>query len=210
MAGKYVAPGFKLNAFHCPNCETYAHQTWYSASKVDANGNVSFISDLLVSSCSRCLKSSFWLNQKLVFPLSSVAPLPEEDMPENSKVDYIEAREIVNASPRAACALLRLSLQKLMVSLGEEGENLNKDIGNLVRKGLPKGIQQALDCVRVIGNNAVHPAELDLKDDSQTALSLFELLNMIVTYMITQPKEISKLYERLPQGAKAAIEKRGA
>ena len=144
----------------------------------------------------------------MIYPLSSIAPLPEDDMPEDSKNDYNEARNIVNQSPRAACALLRLSLQKLMVALGEKGDNLNTDIGNLVKKGLPEGVQQALDCVRVIGNNAVHPAELDLKDDSETAIALFELLNMIVNYMITKPKQVNALYNKLPKGAKDAIAQR--
>ncbi|MEM2995308.1 MAG: DUF4145 domain-containing protein [Candidatus Bathyarchaeia archaeon] len=95
-----------------------------------------------------------------------------------------------------------------MVALGETGKDLNEDIANLVKKGLPTKIQQALDSVRVIGNNAVHPGELNLRDDINTAVALFDLTNMIVEYMITKPKEISELYNRIPKGAKKAIEKR--
>ncbi len=62
--------------------------------------------------------------------------------------------------------------------------------------------------MRVIGNNAVHPGELDLRDDKETALALFELLNMIVEVMITQPKKVDEIYEKLPEGAKEAIERR--
>ena len=49
---------------------------------------------------------------------------------------------------------------------------------------------------------------MDLKDDRDTALSLFKLINVIVNEMITQDKEIESLYEGLPEGAKKAIEKR--
>jgi hypothetical protein len=50
-----------------------------------------------------------------------------------------------------------------MPHLGESGKNLNTDIGNLVKEGLSVDIQQALDSLRVIGNESVHPGELDLK-----------------------------------------------
>lgn len=74
--------------------------------------------------------------EKLIYPKSSIAPLPNEDMPDDVKVDYLETRNIVNDSPRGACALLRVALQKLMYHLGESGNNLNEDIGNLVKKGI--------------------------------------------------------------------------
>jgi hypothetical protein len=148
------------------------------------------------------------MGKTIIYPISSIAPLPSEDMPPDVKVDYIEARNVVNNSPRGASALLRLALQKLMPHLGEKGSNLDTDIGNLVKKGLPVTIQQALDCVRVIGNNAVHPGELDLKDDIETSSALFGLLNTIIEMMITKPKEISALYEKIPKGAKEAIIKR--
>ncbi len=98
--------------------------------------------------------------------------------------------------------------QKLVISLGESGDNLNGGIGNLVKKGLRADIQKALDVVRVVGNNAVHPGVLDVKDNPEMALSLFKLTNLIVEDMITKPKEVAELYEALPEGAKDAITKR--
>lgn len=95
-----------------------------------------------------------------------------------------------------------------MVHLGEKGKNINQDIGNLVKKGLPEKIQKALDSVRVIGNNAVHPGEIDIKDDDHTAISLFEMINMIVEVMISQPKKADEIYKKIPARAKKAITKR--
>ena len=205
---EYVAPIFGSDGFHCPHCQTYAHQTWFSAYYyLEGTGFRGQIGDIKLTVCQRCGHYSIWLKDKMLFPLSSIAPLPEDDMPEDSKKDYNEARSIVNLSPRSACALLRQSLQKLMVSLGEKGD-LNASIGNLVKRGLPEGVQQALDCVRVIGNNAVHPLELNLEDDTETALALFDMLNLIVNYMITRPKQVNALYDKLPKGAKDAISKR--
>src|SRR4030042_6803131 len=154
------------------------------------------------SLCTHCNKLAGWVDEKMIFPISAPAPLPSDDMPDVVKSDYTEARNVVASSPRAASALLRLAIQKLMASLGEKGENLNTDIGNLVKKGLPDKIQKALDSVRVIGNNAVHPGELDLRDDPDTANALFRLVNMIVDVMVTQPNEVDKIFEKLPAGAK--------
>ena len=95
-----------------------------------------------------------------------------------------------------------------MPALGASGRNLNDDVGTLVGNGLRVQIQQALDAVRVVGNNAVHPGQLDLKDDQATALMLFELMNIIVNDLITEPKRIADLYSRLPPNSLEAIQRR--
>jgi hypothetical protein len=86
--------------------------------------------------------------------------------------------------------------------------NLNDNIKLLTQRGLRAEIQKALDIVRVLGNNAVHPGQIDLKDNSQIASRLFSLINIITEEMITQPKEIAALYEDLPENEKKKIEKR--
>jgi len=96
----------------------------------------------------------------------------------------------------------------LCKDLGEKGKNINDDISNLAKKGLPIKIQKSLDIVRVIGNNAVHPGLIDIKDDQETANKLFHLINLIVDVMVSQPKEIDKIYDNLPEKDKEAINKR--
>lgn len=106
-------------------------------------------------------------------------------MPSEIRAHFEEAREIFFLSPRGAAALLRLAVQKLCAVLGESGENINDDIASLVGKGLPVKVQQALDTLRVIGNDAVHPGQIDLNDNRDIAASLFELLNIIIDEMIS-------------------------
>jgi hypothetical protein len=161
-----------------------------------------------LSKCFNCKDIAMWISGQLVYPeLNEIAP-PNPDLPEDGKADYREAAAVVNRSPRGAAALLRLAIQKTAVALGGDGKNLNDDIAALVAKGLDKRVQQALDVVRVIGNNAVHPGELDIRDDTSTAHKLFELVNLIADIMISQPKHVGALFESLPDGARHAVAKR--
>jgi hypothetical protein len=131
-------------------------------------------------------------------------------MPDDVKADYDEARAIVSASPRGAAALLRLAIQKLVARLAPSAKDLNGGIGDLVRIGLPRKVQQALDVVRVVGNNAVHPGQLDLRDDREIAEALFGLVNLITEVMIVQPGSVDRLFAALPPSAREAIERRDA
>ena len=168
---------------------------------------------LHIANCYHCSGRMIWFvdngQTNVLYPLGiSAAPMPHLDIPDNVKRDYLEAKDIVNASPRGAAALLRLALQKLCVHLGGDGANLNDDIGLLVQSGLPIQIQQALDVVRVIGNNAVHPGEISVDDNPEIAQALFGLINVIVENRIAEPKRINELYASLPEGARNAIERR--
>lgn len=131
-------------------------------------------------------------------------------MPEDIRRDYDEASAILGLSPRGAAALLRLAIQKLCKHLGQPGDNINSDIAALVANGLHTVIQKALDTVRVIGNEAVHPGQIDLRDNSAVAESLFRLVNMIVEKTISEPKEVDALYALLPEGKRDGIVQRDA
>jgi Domain of unknown function (DUF4145) len=168
------------------------------------------VENLHLSKCYNCHKIAVWIHDRLLFPAIKAGVVPNTDLPEEVLRDFNEAREIVNASPRGAAALLRLCVQKLCRALGEKGKNIGEDIAELVKKGLSPRVQQALDIVRVIGNEAVHPGELDLKDDRDTALRLFDLVNEITEQMITRPKAVAAMYEKLPEAKRKAIEARDA
>lgn len=168
------------------------------------------LENLSVSRCFTCGKVSVWQHERLVYPSAAAGEEANPDMPADVRADYDEARTILNASPRGAAALLRLAIQKLCVHLGEPGQNINADIGSLVAKGLPKQIEQALDTVRVIGNDAVHPGELDLRDDRETVFGLLRIINVVIDNRISQPKHIEEMYSMLSPNKTAAIEERNA
>lgn len=65
-----------------------------------------------------------------------------------------------------------------------------------------------LDYVRVVGNESVHPGQMDLKDNPEIVVVLAKLLNEIASEMITKPREIQELYNTLPQDKLKGIEDR--
>jgi len=199
---KYYPPVFEAEQFHCLHCSVYAKQTW-GILRIDGSPT-----DFKYSKCHHCYKKCYWYKGKMIVPSEAHVSPPHKDLPEACLLEYNEARDIASRSPRAAAALLRLAVQKLMIELGEKGKNINNDIGSLVSKGLPVEVQQALDYCRVIGNNGVHPGEIELNDNPEITNSLFEMINFIVEDRISRPKKVAELYSILPKGALEAVEKR--
>ncbi len=160
-----------------------------------------------VATCAHCHNFSLWHIEHMVYPDRGNASPPNPDMPAAVKKYYEEAVTIAAKSPRAAAGLLRLAVQVLCKELGETGQNINDDIGSLVTKGLPVMVQQSLDVVRVTGNHAVHPGQIDT-DNDQVVGTLFSLLNLIVEYMVSLPNRVDSLYGALPPGALEQIQTR--
>lgn len=162
-----------------------------------------------VATCDSCDKFTLWVDGELVFPPTIPVAPPNSDMDEEIRSLYLEAASIVGDSPRGATALLRLALQLLLKQLGKSGKNINSDIKELVSDGLSPKIQQALDLLRVVGNNSVHPGQIDLKDGRDIAFKLFHVLNFIADEMISKPKELELLYsEVVPDETKQHINER--
>lgn len=159
------------------------------------------------SQCFTCKKLAVWLYDNLLYPRKRTGVAPHPDLPEEIFRDFEEARSILELSPRGAAALLRLALQKLFGHLGETGD-INSIIANLVRKGLDPIVQEALDSVRVMGNEAVHPGQMDLRDDLETVSELFDVINFITERMISYPLKLKAIYDKLPLDKRAAIDAR--
>ena len=166
--------------------------------------------NMSISMCHSCDAFAVWIKDKLTWPAHSLKIDPHPDIPADVKDDFIEAASIADTSPRGSAALSRLIVQKLMTYLGGQGKDMNANIAHLVKNGLEPEIQMALDIVRVTGNNAVHPGELALKEDTGTAHALLQLINLVVERRIATQKRIEEMFGNLPPGALDAIKKRDA
>ncbi|OHC62299.1 MAG: hypothetical protein A2040_05985 [Rhodocyclales bacterium GWA2_65_19] len=207
----YIPPALMAPAFNCPRCRVFAKQNWFyltGANQRDGFGTQYQNQEFLLSNCESCGEPTIWHGEAMIYPIHSVAESPSSDLPEDIRSDFEEARIIANFSPRGAAALLRLAIQKLCAHLGQSGKNINTDIAALVALGLPPKVQQALDSVRVIGNDAVHPGTIDLRDDRETVNKLFRLVNFIAHKTITEPREVDEIYNGLPADKLAGIERR--
>lgn len=206
---KYVKPTVYAESFTCPHldCGVLAKQDWWHRGWNGAKYDGQESNPLRVAICFHCKKPTVWVVDRMVHPAASNAPLANSDMPADILQLYQEAASIAEKSPRGAAALLRLAIQLLCVHLGEPGENINMDIGSLVKKGLPSRVQQSLDIVRITGNNAVHPGQINV-DEPNVTENLFKLVNVIVEYTISMPKHIDGVFNTLPDGSLKAIEAR--
>ena len=199
----FKQPVHQATAFNCPYCKAYSKMVWN-----DARTYNMVVEWIEFAQCTHCGKYSIWYEEELIYPEELTVDSPSKDLPAQVKKVYLEAASIVSKSPRGASALLRLAIQKLCDELVEGDQNLNTKIGILVKQGLNKKVQQALDVVRVVGNDAVHPGVIDLNDKPDVAAQLFKLVNIISDQMISEPKEIDEMYESLPQEKKQQVEKR--
>lgn len=213
MPIQYIAPQKDLGRYTCPHCGTLSQvkkdqhrfpDDCYSTGHV----GISIINRLTIHRCVSCGKKIIWSDDEYIYP-DIVPAEPNPDMPESVMQLYKEAGLIASKSPRAACALLRLAVERLCVELGMKEKNIDANIAELVKKGLSVEVQRALDVLRVVGNKAVHPGQIAFNvDDKATADALMELLNIITDRMISEPKKIEAMYSALPQSTLDAIQRR--
>jgi len=205
----YIIPEAGKSAFHCPHCEVYADQSWNDMTLSSRRGRTQIL-DAQIGKCNHCYEYTLWVGEEMVYPDGSPAPLPSEDLPDEVTEDFNEARKVVNESPRAAAALLRLAMEKLARELtGDDSQSLHHLIGDLVEEGrIDERVQQALDSVRVAGNEFVHPGEMDERDNRETAIRLFELVNTVVELTIARERLIQEEYGNIPEDQMKGIENR--
>lgn len=213
MERNHISPAYRLPAFCCVHCGVLAQMHWAELGYFAGGGIVS--SSWMLCTCQHCQLDTIWKVNKenvrdvfMAYPHQVNAPAIHQDLPEVCRADFEEARLICGVSPRGAAALLRLCLEKLLGHLGGSGKDINKDIAGLVQAGLDPHIQQALDVVRVTGNNAVHPLDMPHEDLVSNVPVMFEMINLIVDERIARQRKMAERFANLPEKARQAIEKR--
>lgn len=226
MPNRHEPPNLGRASFTCPHCGAYAHQEQIRLMESSETQSRWIDHDRLRGTrCAACARDVLWWRfvdddevsayddeddlYSAVWPPVSIAPESHPEMPDDVRTLFSEAGDVGARSPRAAAALLRLALEALLREVAPEAQRPNDAIGVLVGRGLEEELQQAMDVVRIHGNQAVHtPGEVQLDEKAESLPLMFELINLIVERMIAQPKRVKGLYSMLPDGAKKSIDLR--
>lgn len=208
IAGEDRSASRQKDSFECPICTVYASQRWFPLLRRIPTGMTFQVGAWAGAECGACGGISVWREEDLVWPTRARGPEPHPDMPAGPRRLYEEARAVSALSRKSAVALLRLALQHLVDELDHGSGGINEKIGRLVQQGLDPQVQQAMDIVRVVGNNAVHPGQIDVDASDEWLDALFTLINLIVEQMIARPKHLQGLMAKLPSGALDAIARR--
>lgn len=209
-------PTFQGSPFTCPHCGVLATQSWTRLSAGNQQD-----SNLFRSTCRNCKNPAYWAWEQLVAPAVPLGPPPNEDLSGDLLEVYMEAREIAGRSPRAAAALLRLLVEKLIHSLdsdGHEGERLDIRVTRLRETSrIDVGTYEALEAVKVAGDNAVHAGQIDptAEDQAEVVVALFGIVNHIVTSTRSLHREVEEIRKaqakaRSEKGRRIAEQRRDA
>lgn len=141
----------------------------------------------------------------MIYPIPNPEPLPEE-VSEDIQSFFKAANAIAVASPKAAVALLRTTLEMLCQEILKDkakGKRLGEMTEMIAKEhNFHPTVIKAMKIVRVYGNDAVHNlGKLDEKYASNPGL-FFELVRYIVRQAITQHLGAQKIIEQLEVGKK--------
>ena len=213
----YFPPELYKDAFNCPLCGVYAHQTWHTDvafgnfptgiyGDKPFNYHGTFL-ELSVSICSHCSEKVLWYKEKMLFPREMTVPDPPKDIPPKIKEIYNEAGKVLIDSPRASGALMRLALEQLLQNINKNELKLYDNVKILITSNIPEPLIKALSILRVTGNNIMHTGEIETSENNMDVLYLFDLFNMIVEGLITNPKKLNDSYNKIPESIRKQIEK---
>ena len=186
-----MIPEYGNKKFQCPHCNTVATQEWFTANNAGdtATGIVQHL----------YFNYRAHIND---YAQREVASFLKEIDGGFKRNFYSFVPKGFSVATCSSCEDFTLWVNKEIVypkktTLPPPNDDLNEDIKALVAEGMSPKIQQALDLLRVIGNNAVHPGQINLDDNTEIAQKLFGILNFIAEELITKPKELEGLYADL-------------
>lgn len=166
--------------------------------------------EIAVRICSACGGMSLFIEDKIVWPVSS-GIRPYEKMPEKAKQIFNEAQSLMRLSPRSCCALLRLCVEEIVNYVAAKQGLKNFDPNwMLVRRidalapAIPETLTQQLTACRVIGNDAAHPGVIDFsgEDSGKVAVLLSHAVNNLCACLIG-PLDLKKLADEVEAERKA-------
>lgn len=131
---------------------------------------------------------------------STIEWFPNDDMSEEQKQLFNEAKDIFDISPKAAGALLRSVIERILRDKFPEysesflGTILGKD---KVKNELGSELILLCNACKLIGNDAAHSSLIIYEDESKQEVELlFRLINAIAEKLLSQPREYKELLDK--------------
>jgi len=210
--GKIILPEFQKSSFNCPICGVFSVQYWRQLTEyLEFQSGEKSVTQMPIwsSHCSHCNQRSFWEEEGkiIIFPFVKKQQI-NPDLNEKIKDTLKQAILILEDSPPAAAAMLRLSLEMICDELNAEGGNLFEKICSIYEKEHIKVSTRAMHLVRIIVGNSIHfPPKIDLGDSEEIAKTLLGLIDIIAERVLTEPKKINDLWAKIPESKRLEIEK---
>ena len=227
------APLLKRERFYCPRCGAFAHQTWWKLrvgrnntlrDAVDSHGVfvptgssggvLATVGQWSMSTCESCGESAVWRDDRIMFPTSSMAPLPHPDMPPAARELYLEAGEVVGVSRRAGAALARAALERVLFELDPMTgrPDLSQRIEHVLGS-VSEPLAQMLTVVRYAGNKSLHPdpepGEMMVlllnPEEVEIVEVMFTSINELVQELVTAPARTKSIFGKLPAAIQEAF-----
>ena len=124
-------PDSNKNRYTCPHCDTFAAQEPAWLERMSNIGRPEAWPGYTVHECMSCSQPIIWKvndgeGAQMAYPQGVLGEPPNEDMPDDVRTVYEEARRVGNLSRRSAAALLRLALQMLVDRLEPGSGDINR------------------------------------------------------------------------------------
>ena len=147
--------------------------------------------------CPGCGRLCLEVDREIAYPLGSSVE-PNQHMPTDAQDIFREAQGIINASPRAACAMLRVCVERMVNARKPQGKNLAEKTESL---NLPDNMRKLANVCRLVGNDAVHSNAINFSVGSDEALAVSEALtrfaNRLADELFGMQEEADALEERI-------------
>ncbi len=148
------------------------------------------------------IKDDYEIEEKIIFPnISSINIEANQDLTNEQKKLFNEAKDIFDKSPKASGALLRCIIERILREKFNEKHSRSL-LGTIlndhdVKKELGDEIIQLCDACKLIGNEAAHSSLMIYEDESKDEVKLlFELTNEIAKELLSKPKRKKELLEK--------------
>ena len=125
---------------------------------------------------------------------------PNEDLTNEQKQLFNEAKDIFDKSPKAAGALLRCVIERILRDkFQEHSQSLLGSIlkDKNIQNELGHEIIQLCETCRLIGNDASHSSLIIYEDESKQEVELlFELINAIAEELLSKPRKRQEMLDK--------------